>query len=431
MNRKINIFFLLFILSGCINNLNSSSIKNSSSFKGYDDISSTIVDPGSYDKVNQFVVEGKVISIDGTKVKPFNTDMTLTSYSEQVYNSLSPIYDYHIKRLHILFDRYNKYYDENGNIINNLNVINDSYASNKEIIVDQELFNLLELSIELAKITKGYFNPTMGSLIDGWNKYFSPFGETNDSFTIQDENNITSRIISIVDYKDLDEVIELNKEKLSVKFNRYNKAGINTVIISLGAIAKGYAIEYLKEKYARHEVPLILSGSASSTYVKGINPNPNRDNWTILVNSPYKDVLLENYPLIINELTPEHAISTSGDYEQSFYYYDNDELIRRHHILNPYTGHSEDYYRSVTLFSESRPDVLDALSTALFNINDFELIKEIIDEVELTYNINIDYMLQKEISDKTLNLYLNEGYEKTITKKYTDTIKINEIVRVE
>ena len=112
-------------------------------------------------------------------------------------------------------------------------------------------------------------------------------------------------------------------------------------------------------------------------------------------------------------------------------YYDNDELIRRHHILNPYTGHSEDYYRSVTLFSESRPDILDALSTALFNINDFELIKEIIDEAELTYNINIDYMFQKEISDKTLNLYLNEGYEKTITKKYTDTIKINEIVRVE
>ena len=57
MNRKINMFFLLFILSGCINNSNSSNMSNSSSFKGYDDISSTIVDPGSYDKVNQFVEE--------------------------------------------------------------------------------------------------------------------------------------------------------------------------------------------------------------------------------------------------------------------------------------------------------------------------------------------------------------------------------------
>ena len=34
-------------------------------------------------------------------------------------------------------------------------------------------------------------------------------------------------------------------------------------------------------------------------------------------------------------------------------------------------------------------------------------------------------MFQKEIGDKTLNLYLNEGYEKTITKKYSTTYKKN------
>ena len=68
MNRKINMFFLLFILSGCINNSSSSSINNSSSFKGYDDISSTKVDPGSNKETRQFVVEGKVTAIDGAKV---------------------------------------------------------------------------------------------------------------------------------------------------------------------------------------------------------------------------------------------------------------------------------------------------------------------------------------------------------------------------
>ena len=48
----------------------------------------------------------------------------------------------------------------------------------------------------------------MGSLIDGWNKYFSPFGEINESFSKEKENNIISRKVSIVDYNDLDEVIE-------------------------------------------------------------------------------------------------------------------------------------------------------------------------------------------------------------------------------
>ena len=425
MNKIISLLFLTFMLSSCINN--SSTV--SSSFKGYDDIEGTIVDPGKYESMKQFVVTSKVETTTKERIKPFNTDMTLTSYSENVYNSLSPIYDYHIKRLHILFDRYNMYYDENGKIINNLKVVNDSYAKNKEIIIDEDLFNLLELSIELAKLTKGYFNPTMGSLIDGWNSYFSPYGYTNEEFTIEDETNITKRVNSIVDYNDLDSVIELNRSNLSVKFNRYNKAGISSVIISLGAIAKGYAIEYLKEKYARHEVPLILSGSASSSYLKGVNPNPNRDTWTVQINSPYKDDLIGNYPLLVNELDGGHAISTSGDYEQLFYYKDNDKLVRRHHILNPYSGHSEDYYRSLTLFSESRPDVLDALSTALFNINDFEVIKEIIKDTENTYNINIDFMFQKEVSDKTIDLYLNEGYENTILKYY-NSIKVNEIKRI-
>lgn len=431
MNKFVKILFLPFILSGCINNSSSSSISLNTSFKGFDDISTTIVDPGKYEEMNQFVVEGKVTTSNNEKVKPFNTDMTLTSYSVDTYNSLSPIYDYHIKRLHILFDRYNLYYDENGNIINNLKVINDSYASNKEIVIDEDLFDILELSIELSNLTKGYFNPTMGALIDGWNSYFTPFGEVNNEFDINDENSIITRKNSIVDYNELSNIIELNKENSSVRFNRYNKAGLSSVIISLGAIAKGYAIEYLKNKYDRHEVPLILSGSASSTYVKGVNPNPNRSNWTILINSPYKDNVFGNYPLLINELTPEHAISTSGDYEQSFYYQHNEELVRRHHILNPYSGHSENYYRSITLFSESRPDVLDALSTALFNIDDFEVILGIIDDIEDTYNINIDYMFQKEFGDKKINIYLNEGYENTIIKKYEETITINEIVRVE
>ena len=108
MNKLISLLFLTFMLSGCINN--SSSI--SSSFKGYDDIEGTIVDPGKYESMKQFVVTSKVETTTKERVRPFNTDMTLTSYSENVYNSLSPIYDYHIKRLHILFDRYNMYYDE-------------------------------------------------------------------------------------------------------------------------------------------------------------------------------------------------------------------------------------------------------------------------------------------------------------------------------
>ena len=429
MRNLLKLLILTLSLTSCSNNISSSSDISYSSFKGYPDIDSVIVDPGNSKTKKVFSVEGKIETSTGARVLPFNTQMTLTTYSEQVYESLGPIYDYHIKRLHILFDRYNTYKDEKGNIINNLKVINDSYASGKEIVIDQDLFNLLELSIELSKITKGYFNPTMGALIDGWSSYFTPYGFTNEEFNVEIENSICNKKQAIVDYNDLDTVIELNKEKTSVKFNRYSNAGIYSVIISLGAIAKGYAIDYLRQIYEKHTVPLILSGSASSSFLKGSKPSSNNDNWKIQINSSYKDDIGYSFPLLISELPPERAISTSGDYEQLFYYQNNDELIRRHHILNPYSGHSENYYRVITLYAQSRSDVLDGLSTALFNINDFVVIKEIIEDVETTYQINIDYLFQKEIEDKKIDIYMNEGFENTINE-YKDDVVVNNIERI-
>lgn len=434
MRLVFKIILMSLLLSSCARNNDSSTENSSSSFKNYDDISTVIVDTGNYDERNTFVVEGKVETSDGNRVLPFNTQMNLTTYSNNVYNSLTPVYNYHIKRLHILFDRYNEYKDENGNIINNLKIINDSYAKNKEIVIDEDLFKVLEMSIELSKLTEGYFNPTMGALIDGWSSYFSPYGFINEDFTIEKENSIITKKISIVDYQDLEDVIELNKEKLSVKFNRYSKAGTNSVILSLGAIAKGYAIDYFRQKFAKHSIPLIISGSASSTYVKGLNPNPTRDNWTVQINSAYKDDIGLSKPLLISEIPKERVISTSGDYEQLFYYRNNDDLIRRHHILNPYTGHSESYYRNITLYAESRSDILDGLSTALFNIDgtidNFEKITKIISNVEEYYNINIDYLFQKEVDDQVVDMYLNVGFESTINSYY-DYIEVREIVRVD
>ncbi len=432
MKIVIKTLLISLLLSGC--NINtSSSFSSNSSFIGVDDIKDIIIDPGNSEETKVYYVEGKVVTNDNKRVLPFNTSMTLTTYSESVYNSLGPVYDYHIKRLHILFDRYNNYNDSNGKLINNLKVINDSYATNKEIIIDKDLFNLLEISLELAKLTEGYFNPTMGYLIDGWNNYFTPYSLVNDSFTKEEETNIIKRKETIIPYDKLEEIIVLDKNKTSVIFKEYKNSINKKPIISLGAIAKGYAIDYLREKYERHTVPLIISGSGSSTYLKGINPNPTRNTWGVQINSPYKDdIFYSSYPLLVSQADPETAVSTSGDYEQLFYYKNNDELIRRHHILNPYSGYSSDYFRSITLYSETRSDVLDGLSTALFNIEDFKIIKRIINNIEGTYKINIDYLFQKEVSENTLNIYLNEGFEKTI-KSYSENDKfvINEIVRVE
>ena len=123
------------------------------------------------------------------------------------------------------------------------------------------------------------------------------------------------------------------------------------------------------------------------------------------------------------KLDNTYTLSVSGDYESS---YKTSEGIIRHHILNPYSGYPENYYRVVSVKSTSRSDILDGLSTALFSIESTEKVKEIVNKVEEQFNIEIPVLLEKEIDkeNKQIVLYLTESYdnhiEKTNSKYFND-----------
>ena len=161
MKRKITkLFILLSLISfvGCGPNNSSSSDLPSSSV----DVNST-----DYEVVDKSV--SNVTSKDGSKVQPFNTIVALRTFSQKDHHSIYPTFNSEMQRLHILFDRYNDFVDGEGKDIVNLKTINDSYGNGEKLVVDQDLIDLLNLSIKLSELTEGYFNPTMGELIDTWN----------------------------------------------------------------------------------------------------------------------------------------------------------------------------------------------------------------------------------------------------------------------
>ena len=82
MKKSLNLVLLFLLLTSCSKS------------------SESIVDPGRFDKQNTYVVEGKVKNVNGEEILPFNTQMNLTTYSDKVYEKLTPIYDKEIKRLH-------------------------------------------------------------------------------------------------------------------------------------------------------------------------------------------------------------------------------------------------------------------------------------------------------------------------------------------
>ena len=413
---KFKIFITLLSLisvCGCGN-------VNSSSENGLMSSSNSVPNTTTYEVIDKSVANVK--TKDGFSVMPFNTIVTLRTFSGKDFNDIYPTFNTEMQRLHILFDRYNDFVDSEGKDIINLKDINESYGTGNKLVVDQDIIELLKLSFDISELTEGYFNPTLGELIDTWNyrveegqKYsrFSPycFEDIDPS-----EDEVRTSKEKVIPYNKLREYIIIDEENKTIEFKKYQD--IDKVTLSLGAIAKGYAIEKGKQIVDLFNVPAMVDGGSSSSYGIGKNPNPDRDYWAIGIAAPYKDAL--GVKAIANiKLENTYTLSVSGDYENC---YKNEEGILRHHILNPYTGYPENYVRVVSLKSTSRSDVLDGLSTALFSIESIDKIKEIVGKIEEHFNIEIAALLEKEVDkdNKKIDLYLTENYDQLITKTNAD-----------
>lgn len=125
--------------------------------------------------------------------------------------------------------------------------------------------------------------------------------------------------------------------------------------INLGAIAKGYITDRLKEKLLEKGVDSALINLGGNTYAMG--KKPTGENWKIGIQSP------KDESTIIGYIAAENlAVVTSGDYQR----YVEIDGKRYHHILDPETGYPADSgLRSVTVICESA-ELADILSTAAF-----------------------------------------------------------------
>ena len=410
MKFNLKVFILIFSLISLVGcGENGSSNETSSSV-------SSIPYTTEYQVIDKSV--SNVRTKDGYLVQPFNTIVTLRTFSGKDYNDIYPTFNKKMQRLHMLFDRYNDFVDEEGKDIVNLKDINESYGSGNKLVVDQDLIDLLNLSIELSSLTEGYFNPTLGELIDTWNyryedgeKYvrYSPYCFQDEDPKAEDINSSKEKVIP---YNELSNYLIVNDEDNTVEFKKYKD--ISKITLSLGAIAKGYAVEKMKDFVSSFDVPALIDGGSSSSYGLKTNPNPNRDSWLIGLASPYK-VALKVQAIANLEINGTYTLSVSGDYESC---YKNSEGIIRHHILNPYSGYPENYYRVISVKSDSRSDVLDGLSTALFNIEDTNKILEIVSKVEEHYSIDIAVLLEKEVDkdNKKIDLLVTESFDELILK---------------
>ncbi|MGH8494837.1 MAG: FAD:protein FMN transferase [Gammaproteobacteria bacterium] len=206
-------------------------------------------------------------------------------------------------------------------------------AAQHPVEISAELFDLIEESLELSRLSNGAFDITYASV-----GYLYDYREHRKPSDEQIEAALPA-----IDYRH----VKLDEEAGTVAFDAPG------VRVDLGGIAKGYAVErcvdLLREQGVEHA---IVTAGGDSRILGDRRGKP----WIVGIRDPReRGRIVARLPLA------DEAISTSGDYERYF----EEDGERYHHIISPATGRSVDTVRSATVIGPNATRT-DGLSTAIF-----------------------------------------------------------------
>jgi thiamine biosynthesis lipoprotein len=206
-------------------------------------------------------------------------------------------------------------------------------AAEAPMMIGDELFGLVERSLELSEASGGAFDITYDSV--GYLYDFRARRRPSDS-------EIAARL-NAVDYRH----VVLDRERRTIFFKTQG------VRINLGGIGKGYVVERAAAMLRAQGVEHALLNAGGDTRVIG---DRRGQPWMVGIRHPrVADEVVTRLPLV------DEAISTSGDYERYF----EENGRRYHHIINPATGRPTEGVLTVTVIG---PDgtLTDGLDTAIF-----------------------------------------------------------------
>ncbi len=286
---------------------------------------------------------------------PFDTMTQLIAYTEtsEEFDEYFLDLKTEMTRLHQLYDRYNNYEG-----INNIKTINDN-AGIAPVKVDDEVFSLIEMSINGNKDISSNVNIAFGSVLMVWHNY-------RDSAEF---NGGIGDIPSMAELTSANQHTDISKVILD-KNNKTVYLAEKGMSLDVGAVAKGYAVELCKQKLiAMGAASFIISGGGNvTTHGKRLvekevdTLSACATSFCVGVESPGDGAYADFASTDVMVTADNVSIVTSGDYQR--YYMDNDGN-RYHHLIDPDTLMPGTHFRAVTVFIEDS-GLADFLSTALF-----------------------------------------------------------------
>jgi FAD:protein FMN transferase len=212
-------------------------------------------------------------------------------------------------------------------------------AAHGAVVVEDRLFRLLELAVNLHRSTQGAFDITTGALTKAWG-FYRRQGRVPSP---EEQAEAMSRVGS--------QHLVLDAERRTL---RYLRPGLE---INLGSIGKGFALDRAAEMLHDHYgvTNALLHGGQSSVFALGTEPGSGRG-WAVGIRHPFQ----RDRRLAVVRLR-NRGLATSGAIYQHLEYNGR----RLGHILDPRTGWPAEGMASATAIAPTAAEA-DALSTAFF-----------------------------------------------------------------
>jgi thiamine biosynthesis lipoprotein len=211
----------------------------------------------------------------------------------------------------------------------------------KAVELSQSTYEVLQRSAEFSKLTDGAFDVTVGPLVE-------LFRKAKDGQVLPSREEIA------------DARSKVGFEK--IKFDDVNRTVQFTVegmMLDLGGIAKGYAVDKALEVMQAHGAVggMVYLGGDIRCFGA---PLEDRDYWVIGLQNPNVGTDSIGREVLLKIKMTNGAVATSGDYQQFVII----EGKRYSHIIDRTTGTSKEDLSSVTIISDNATKA-DALATAV------------------------------------------------------------------
>jgi thiamine biosynthesis lipoprotein len=215
-----------------------------------------------------------------------------------------------------------------------VNQVNEC-AGVKPVVVDREVFAIIQRSIKISEFTQGAFDITYGSI----DKSFWNFDQSMPSLP---DPKIARRMVYLIDYRN----ILLNEEDCSVMLKHKGMR------IGFGGIGKGYAADRAKKVLVDLGFNDGIVNASGDLTAWGRQPNGKP--WVISIANPDTKAPFSQFP--VSNL----SVATSGNYEKFI----TIQGKRYSHTIDPRTGFPAHGIKSVTVISPVA-ELSDALATPI------------------------------------------------------------------